>query len=115
MALLHITNTNMKRLVIAVIAVGVILGGIAYFKSGVATYTAPEEKIVEKEVEVDLMQQAIESAQEAKKGEIEAIAQKERDAVYAYEMKKVELEVIKSYNEKLEARKIELEKETKAY
>jgi hypothetical protein len=47
--------------------------------------------------------------------EIEAIAQKAHDEAYNQEMKKVELEVIKSFNDKLEARQIELEKETKTY
>lgn len=105
----------MKRLVIAVIAVGLTLGGVIYHKGSVSTYTAPEEKIVEKEVEVDLMQQSIISAQEAKKGEIETLARKEYDATYEYEMKKVELEVIKSFNEKLKTRQTELEKETDGY
>jgi hypothetical protein len=104
----------MKYLVYTMVLI-VILGGIAYYKGNVSTYTAPEEKIVEKEVEVDLMQQSITSAQEAKKGEIEALARKEYDATYEYEMKKVELEVIKSFNEKLKTRQTELEKETKAY
>ena len=103
------------KYVTIVIVLAVILGGIAYSKRDVQTYTAPEVKTVEKEVEVDVLDQAIKSAQDAKKGDIEAIAQKAHDEAYNQEMKKVELEVIKSFGEKLDARQVELEKETKVY
>jgi hypothetical protein len=104
----------MKYIIITVIVLGAILGGIA-LKPNVIEYTAPEVVEVEKTVEVDALEEAIKSAQNAKLSEIEAIAQKAHDEAYNQEMKKVELEVIKSFNDKLEARQIELEKETKTY
>ena len=74
-----------------------------------------EPKVVEKEVQVDALEQAIKDAQDAKQSDIKASAQKSYDDTYSQEMKKVELEVIKSFGEKLDARQIELEKETKVY
>ena len=81
----------------------------------VTQYVAPEVVEVEKEVQVDALEKSIKDAQEAKKGEIEATAKAAYDEAYNQEMRKVELEVVKSFNEKLEARQIELEKETKQY
>lgn len=106
----------MKRLAIAVIVVGV-LGGITYLgtRPSVTEYVAPQEVVVEKEVQVDALDKAIKDAQEAEKANIEAIAKKSYDDTYSQEMKKVELEVIKSFGEKLDARQTELEKETKTY
>ena len=106
----------MKRLAIAVIVVGV-LGGITYLGTRPSTieYVAPQEVVVEKEVQVDALDKAIKDAQEAEKANIEAIAKKSYDDTYTQEMKKVELEVIKSFGEKLDARQIELEKETKVF
>lgn len=98
------------------IVVGV-LGGITYLgtRPSVTEYVAPQEVVVEKEVQVDALDKAIKDAQEAEKANIEAIAKKSYDDTYSQEMKKVELEVIKSFGEKLDARQIELEKETKTY
>lgn len=106
----------MKRLAIAVIVVGV-LGGITYIgtRSSTVEYVAPQEVVVEKEVQVDALDKAIKDAQEAEKANIETIAKKSYDDTYSQEMKKVELEVIKSFGEKLDARQTELEKETKTY
>ena len=106
----------MKRLAIAVIVVGV-LGGITYLgtRPSVTEYVAPQEVVVEKEVQVDALDKAIKDAQEAEKANIEAIAKKSYDDTYTQEMKKVELQVIKSFGEKLDARQIELEKQTKVY
>lgn len=106
----------MKRLAIAVIVVGV-LGGITYLGTRPSTIenVAPQEVVVEKEVQVDALDKAIKDAQEAEKANIETIAKKSYDDTYTQEMKKVELEVIKSFGEKLDARQIELEKETKVY
>ena len=106
----------MKRLAIAVIVVGV-LGCITYLSTrpSVTEYVAPQEVVVEKEVQVDALDKAIKDAQEAEKANIEAIAKKSYDDTYSQEMKKVELEVIKSFGEKLDARQTELEKETKTY
>ncbi len=106
----------MKRLAIAVIVVGVLaIGGIALTRPSTIEYVAPQEVVVEKEVQVDALDKAIKDAQEAEKANIEAIAKKSYDDTYTQEMKKVELEVIKSFGEKLDARQIELEKETKVY
>lgn len=106
----------MKRLAIAVIVVGV-LGGITYLGTKPSTMesVAPQEVVVEKEVQVDALDKAIKDAQEAEKANIEAVAKKSYDDTYTQEMKKVELEVIKSFGEKLDARQTELEKETKVY
>ena len=98
-----------------VIAVGVILGGITLFKPSTVEFTNTEPTIVEKEVEVDALEEAIKAAQNASSTEIEAKAQKAHDEAYNQEMKMVELEVIKSFGEKLDARQIELEKETKQF
>ena len=106
----------MKRSAMIVIVLGVILGGIALTQiSSKTEYVAPEEKIVEKEVQVDALDKAIRDAQTAKENDIKTAAQKAYDEAYSQEMKKVELEVIKSFGEKLDARQVELEKETKVY
>jgi FKBP-type peptidyl-prolyl cis-trans isomerase 2 len=103
----------MKRLAIIAI-VAVILGGIAvWFNSDSVEYIQGETQIVEKEV--DVLEKAIVEAQEAKKVEIEATAQKAWQDAYDQEMKKVELEVLRSFGEKLDTRQTELEKETQQY
>ena len=109
----------MKYVIITVIVLGVILGGIT-LKPNVQEFTAPAiaeviEREVEKEVEVDALEKAIQEAQDAKRSEIEAIAQAAHDEAYNQEMKKVELQVIKDFGAKLESRQIELEKETNSY
>ncbi len=105
----------MKRLAIVVIVLAVILGGIALTRTNKIEYVQNEPVVVEKEVEVDALEEAIKTAQNAKSSEIEAIAQKAHDEAYNQEMKKVELEVIKSFGEKLDARQTELEKETNQF
>lgn len=105
----------MKAIIITVIVLGVILGGITLKGNDVEEYVAPEVVEVEKEVRVDALDKAIKDAQAAKQSEIESLAKKAYDEAYNQEMKKVELEVVKSFNEKLEARQTELEKETKTY
>ena len=106
----------MKRLAIAVTVVGALLGGYALTQVGsVQEYVAPEQVVVEKEVQVDALDKAIKDAQDAKQNDIKTAAQKAYDEAYNQEMKKVELEVIKSFGEKLDARQVELEKETKVY
>ena len=114
--ILQIAQQLMKRLAIAVIVVGVILGGIALTQVGTKTeFVAPEQVVVKKEVQVDALEQAIKDAQDAKGGDIKVSAQKAYDEAYSQEMKKVELEVIKSFGEKLNARQIELEKQTRVF
>jgi hypothetical protein len=105
----------MKRLAIVVIVLAVILGGIALPRPTKVEFVNTEPTVVEKEVQVDALEQAIKDAQDAKEGDIKTTAQKAYDEAYSQEMKKVELEVIKSFGEKLDARQIELEKETKVY
>jgi ABC-type bacteriocin/lantibiotic exporter with double-glycine peptidase domain len=101
----------MKQLAIVVIGI-TVLGGIAFFYPSTIEHTNTEPQIVEKEVEVDALEQAVKSAQNGKLSEIEASAQQAYDAAYAQEMKKIELRVITDFNKKLDARQIELEKET---
>lgn len=98
-----------------VIIVVAILGGVAFFYPSTIEVTNTEPQVVEKEVEVDALEQAIKTAQNGKLSEIEASAQQAYDEAYSQEMKKVELEVIKSFNAKLDVRQTELEKETKVY
>ena len=104
----------MKQLAIVAIVLGVIIGGF-YLKGSKVEYVQNEPVVVEKEVQVDALDKAIKDAQDAKKAEIEDTAKKAYDEAYDQEMKKVELEVIQSFSEKLDARQIELEKETKEY
>ena len=102
----------MKKIILAVIVLA-LLGGYALTQKESVEYTAPQ--VVEKEVEVDALEQAIKSAQNGKQEAIRATAQKAYDEAYAQEMKMVELEVIAEFNKKLDARQVELEKETKVY
>ncbi len=104
----------MKTTIIIGVVILSIVGGLMYFPSKVEVITQ-EPQVVEKEVEVDALEQSIKSAQDAKKAEIEATAQKAWQEAYDQEMKKVELEVIKKFNTQLNTRQIELEKETKEY
>ena len=106
----------MKRYASIVIVVALIFGGYyAVTKKSTVTVVNNEPTVVEKEVEVDALEEAIKTAQDAKSSEIEAIAQKAHDEAYNQEMKKVELEVVRAFTEKLDARQIELEKETKQF
>lgn len=105
----------MKRSVMIAIVLAT-LGGVAltqFNKPHTEVYTAPQ--VIEKEVEVDALEEAIKTAQNAKLSEIEASAQQAYDEAYTQEMKKVELQVITDFNSKIDARQVELEKETKQY
>lgn len=95
-----------------VVAIGV--GAFMFIPSTTEVVTREAEVVVE-EVEVDALEKSINEAQDAKKAEMEAIANKAWQEAYDQEMKKVELEVIKKFNAKLNTRQIELEKETKTY
>ncbi len=107
----------MKRYASIVIIVGFIFGGGYYAlnKTSTVEYVAPEVVVEEKEVQVDALEKAVKDSQESKKAEIESIAKKAYDEAYTQEMKKVELQVISEFSDKLDARQIELEKETKEY
>ena len=104
----------MKTYIILTVIVLAVLGGIAFVPNK-TEYIAPEVVVQEKEVEVDALEQAIKDAQEARKDDMETIAQKAYEAAYTQEMKKTELEVIESFNKKLDERQIQLEKDTKIY
>ena len=105
----------MKTLIVAGVAI-VVIGVVVYQGDfGRIEVINPEPEVITETVEVDALEQAILDAQKAKRTEIEEIAKKAYDEAYNQEMKKTELEVIKSFNEKLEARQIELEKQTKEY
>jgi len=101
----------MKRLAIVVL-IAVILGGISVLLSRESTVEYIQQKEV---IEVDALDKAIKEAQEAKKVDIENAAQAAWQSAYDQEMKKVELEVLRSFSDKLDTRQIELEKETKSY
>ena len=105
----------MKRLAIVVIVLAVILGGIALNKTRTIEYVQNEPTVVEKEVEVDALDTEIKSRQNAVSEATEAIGKKAYEDAVEQENKKIELQVIKEFNEKLNARQIELEKETKVY
>lgn len=84
-------------------------------RSNKVEYVAPEVKVETKEVQVDALEKAIRDAQDAKESDIKATAQKAYDEAFTQEMKKIELQVISEFGKKLDARQIELEKETKQY
>ncbi len=84
-------------------------------RSNKVEYVAPEVIVEEKEVQVDALEKAIRDAQDAKESDIKATAQKAYDEAFTQEMKKIELQVISEFGKKLDARQIELEKETKQY
>ena len=92
--------------------------GIGYLKLpayfGPTEYTA-EPQVVEKTVEVDVLDKAIKDAQSDRKSSIEEVAHKAWQDAYDQEMKKVELEVIESFSKKLDARQEELKKQTEDY
>lgn len=92
-----------------------ILGGVALtqIENEPVEFTAPQ--VIEKEVEVDMLEEAVKKAQEATRANMEQVAQQAYDDAFTHEMKKVELEVIKDFNKQLNERQIELEKETKVY
>lgn len=107
----------MKRILGIVIVVAVILGGIALTRTSKIEYVAsePEVQVVEKEVQVDALDKAVKDAQSAKEEEIETIAKKAYEDAKTQELKKIELEVITSFGEKLDERKVELEKDVKVF
>lgn len=104
----------MKYIIIGVLGVGII-GGITLYKPQTIEYINPEPQVVELEVQVDALEKAIKDAQETKRDEAESVAKKAYEDALIQEMKKIELQVISDFNKKLDARQIELEKETKVY
>ena len=82
--ILHLAQTY-EKIILAVIVLA-LLGGYALTQKESVEYTAPQ--VVEKEVEVDALEQAIKSAQNGKQEAIRATAQKAYDEAYAQEMKK---------------------------
>jgi len=112
--LFKVIKNNMKRLVIVAIVLVGLFGG-TYLLPSKTEVINPAPEVVEKEVTVDALEQAIKTAQDTAQTDITAKAQKAYDDAYAQEMKTVELQVIKDFNVKLDARQIELEKETQVY
>jgi transcriptional/translational regulatory protein YebC/TACO1 len=106
---------NYMKAILWTLGVVTLVGVTVYLFPNKTIVEVPETQVVEKEVEVDALEESINDAQDAKKAEIQSIADKAWQEAYDQEMKKVELEVIKSFNEKLNTRQIELEKETKTY
>lgn len=101
---------------IIIAGVVIVLGAVVFSQMSSTTEVITQEaEVLVEEVEVDALEKSINDAQDAKKAEVEAIANKAWQEAYDQEMKKVELEVIKSFNAKLDTRQIELEKETKTY
>ena len=92
-----------------VIVLGVILGGIAYYKGSVQTYTAPE--VVEKNVtvEVETLQKRIDDALTASSTEIETESKKAFDEKQKQLKTEVELNVTRKYRAEIEKREAELE------
>lgn len=98
----------MKYVTIVIVLI-VILGGIAYYKGSVSTYTAPE--VVEKKVEVEVepLEKRIENALNASSTQIEAEAKKAYDEKRAQLETEVELNVTRTYRAEIEKRESELE------
>ena len=98
-----------------IIVLAIVLGVIFALSRMPTTseYSAPEVLTETKEVtiEVDALDKAILDAQNAQEETIKSTAQKAFDEAYNQEMKKVELQVIKDFNDKLDARQIELEEQ----
>lgn len=103
----------MKYIIAVGVAVVMVIG--FWFLGAKPVEYIKETETVTETVEVDALEQAIKDAQDARRSAIEDIAQKAYDEAYGQEMKKVELEVVKAFGEKLDARQTELEKETKVY
>lgn len=99
----------MKYIIIAVIVLGVILGGIKFTQP--TEYTAPE--VVEKEVtiEVETLRKRIDAALTASSTEIENEAQKAFEEKRKQLETEVELDVTRKYRAEIEAREAELEEQ----
>lgn len=103
------------KVLFLLVVIGTVLGVGYLMKPQVIEVTNQEPEVKIEEVQVDALEQAIKEAQEAKRADIESVAKKAYDDAHAQEMRKIELEVVKSFNDKLEARQIELEKQTGDY
>lgn len=109
---------GLKHIMKILLSLGVvaIIGVVAFTQlSNKTTVVNKEAQVIEKEVKVDALDSAIKQAQEASSTAIRAKAQEAYDEAYRLEMDKVELEVVKSFNSKLNVRQTELEKQTKQY
>jgi uncharacterized membrane protein len=105
----------MKYLAITGVVAGAVVVGLYFSDFGAVEVINTEPEVVTETIEVDALSRAIEQAQESRKSEVEAEATKAYNAAYERGMKEIELQVIKDFNIKLDARQIELEKETKQY
>lgn len=108
----------MKTIIIALV-MAVIVGGIAYniVTEGKFAPVAYEKevKVETVEVEVETLQKRISDAQEARKADIEAKAKEAYDKAVSQALLEIELEVTAEYRAEIEARELELKKQTTSY
>jgi hypothetical protein len=109
----------MKALLITSLVVGVVIA-ISYFggkleQLGKTEYSAPETQVIEKEIIVDNTNERIQKAQQDALPEITAKAQKMMEEQIAIELKEIESSVLKEVAKELEARSVQLDKETGAF
>jgi hypothetical protein len=104
----------MKYFIIAVVVLGVVLGGIA-LRPKATQYVAPE--VIEKEVtvEVETLSRRIEEALTASSTAIEAEAKRAYEDKKTQLMREVELAIRTQYEGELRAERVKLEKELMTY
>jgi hypothetical protein len=109
----------MKRLVIALLGVGIV-SGTAYVATNVGSSLEVvnprvEQIEVEKEVVVKELEKRILEAQESAREEIETKAQAAYDSAYEQAMKEIQLEVVAQYRKEVQEMETSLSKEVGAY
>ena len=109
----------MRRVVIALLGVGIVAVAVGYFLTQENTIKAVkptvEREVVVEEVSIDAIEVRINEAKEAARAEIETKADEMRAQYIDNEMKTIEAAVLAEVETELEARRIGLEKETGAY
>lgn len=93
----------------------VVLGGIYLLETEKIQYTQNEPTVIEKEVKVERVDDAIKTAQTAELARIEGVAQEAYNKSYDHEMDVIELRVRTEYRDKENVVITDLEKETKVY
>ncbi len=102
----------MKRFYIVGILIGLlVIGGIALSKDTTEYEAVDSIVTVEKEVEVSTLEKRLNDALEANSEAIEAQAQAAYDAAKRQAEAAIELEVVKTFQDEVEALETELEKE----
>lgn len=99
----------MKRILIYVIAAGVILGGVTLIRPHTIEYITQEGQTIENTVEVDALQKRIDDAINASSTAIEAAAQQAYEDAKVKAQTEIELEVTQTYNKEIDAREAALE------